>query len=485
MFLKRLEITGFKSFANKTTLDFSFPQDEQKKVLTAVVGPNGSGKSNIADAIRWAMGEHSMKSLRSKKAEDIIFAGSGKKARLGSAQVTLSFDNSSKRIPLDFAEVTITRKIFRSGENEYLINGSAVRLQDVVDILAKAGIGKEGYAVINQGMSDAVLNVTPLERRFILEDAAGVKQYQIKKERSLRKLDSTAENLKNVRALVAEIEPHLRMLKRQADRAQKGTEISQNLKEKHTRLLSWLWKNFQEEKETFSREKDDLGIRMMNVQREVDKISDELKKESVGAASNTQADEREARHKLAQKQIIQNLPVDLAYVKEKLTDIQKDQDSLMEKMEAVRSLEELGVLKIMAKKIRERIETLRTDAGKGQVEIQDTGAELVKKESAEKVAGLEKKKSEILQLAVLKPKYAVLDEIDSGLDIDAVKIVAQAINQVRKDNPKIGLLLITHYQRILDYLKVDRVVIMKAGKIVKEGNSRLVSRLEKSGYAGI
>ena len=421
MFLKRLEITGFKSFANKTTLDFSFPQDEQKKVLTAVVGPNGSGKSNIADAIRWAMGEHSMKSLRSKKAEDIIFAGSGKKARLGSAQVTLSFDNSSKRIPLDFAEVTITRKIFRSGENEYLINGSAVRLQDVVDILAKAGIGKEGYAVINQGMSDAVLNVTPLERRFILEDAAGVKQYQIKKERSLRKLDSTAENLKNVRALVAEIEPHLRMLKRQADRAQKGTEISQNLKEKHTRLLSWLWKNFQEEKETFSREKDDLGIRMMNVQREVDKISDELKKESVGAASNTQADEREARRskinavinqfekellicearieiekdKLAQKQIIQNLPVDLAYVKEKLTDIQKDQDSLMEKMEAVRSLEELGVLKIMAKKIRERIETLRTDAGKGQVEIQDTGAELVKKESAEKVAGLEKKKSEI------------------------------------------------------------------------------------------
>ena len=244
MFLKRLEISGFKSFAHKTTLDFSVSGEDQKKVLTAVVGPNGSGKSNIADAIRWAMGEHSMKSLRSKKAEDIIFAGSGKKARLGSAQVTLSFDNSSKRIPLDFAEVTITRKIFRSGENEYLINNSAVRLQDVVDILAKAGIGKEGYAVINQGMSDAVLNVTPLERRFILEDAAGVKQYQIKKERSLRKLDSTAENLKNVGALVAEIEPHLRMLKRQSDRAQKGEEISQNLKEKHTRLLAWLWKNF-------------------------------------------------------------------------------------------------------------------------------------------------------------------------------------------------------------------------------------------------
>lgn len=421
MFLKRLEITGFKSFANKTTLDFSISGEDQKKVLTAVVGPNGSGKSNIADAIRWAMGEHSMKSLRSKKAEDIIFAGSGKKARLGSAQVTLSFDNSSKRIPLDFEEVTITRKIFRNGENEYLINNSAVRLQDVVDILAKAGIGKEGYAVINQGMSDAVLNVTPLERRFILEDAAGVKQYQIKKERSLRKLDSTAENLKNVGALVAEIEPHLRMLKRQADRAQKGEEISQNLKEKHTRLLAWLWKNFQEEKEIFSREKNDLGIRMMNVQREVDKISDELKKESASAEPGAQADEKEEKKakinaainnqekellicearieiekdKFQQQQIIRSLPVDLAYVKEKLAVIQKDQDSLLEKMEAVRSLEELGVLKGMAKKIRERIEALREDAGKGQVEIRDAGAELAKKESEEKIAGLEKKKSEI------------------------------------------------------------------------------------------
>lgn len=443
MFLKRLEITGFKSFANKTALDFSISNDAQKKVLTAIVGPNGSGKSNIADAIRWAMGEHSMKSLRGKKAEDIIFAGSGKKARLGSAQVTLFFDNSSKRIPLDFEEVTVTRKIFRNGENEYLINNSAVRLQDVVDILAKAGIGKEGYAVINQGMSDAVLNVTPLERRFILEDAAGVKQYQIKKERSLRKLDSTAENLKNVRALVAEIEPHLRMLKRQAERAQKVEEISQNLKAKHTRLLAWLWKNFQEEREIFSREKDDLGIRMMNVQREVDKTSDELKKESADTISNTQADEREERRtkinaainqsekellicearieiekdKLTQKQIIQSLPVDLAYVKEKLTDIQKDQDLLMEKMEAVQSLEELAELKAMAKKIRERIEILRMDAGKGQVEIQDARAELAKKESEEKILDLEKKKNEIeVELNKQKEELAeVRKEIEAAV----------------------------------------------------------------------
>jgi chromosome segregation protein len=187
VYLKKLEINGFKSFANKTALDFLVSKNGERSI-TAIVGPNGSGKSNIADAIRWVMGEQSMKNLRGKKSEDIIFAGSGKKSRLGSAQATLFFDNSDKRIPLDFEEVTVTRKIFRSGESEYLINGSRVRLQDVVDILAKAGIGKESYSIVNQGMADAILNATPLERRSLIEDAAGVKQYQIRKERSLRKL---------------------------------------------------------------------------------------------------------------------------------------------------------------------------------------------------------------------------------------------------------------------------------------------------------
>src|SRR4030066_659358 len=170
MYLKKLEISRFKSFANKTTLDFSFSQNGVP-VVTAIVGPNGSGKSNIADAIRWVMGEQSMKNLRGKKSEDIIFAGSGKKARLGSAQATIFLDNADKKIPLEFDEVSITRKVFRSGEGEYLITGSRVRLQDVIDLLAKAGTGKESYSIINQGMADAVLNATPLERRSIIEDA--------------------------------------------------------------------------------------------------------------------------------------------------------------------------------------------------------------------------------------------------------------------------------------------------------------------------
>ena len=216
MYLKKVEINGFKSFANKTALEFlpagHFSGGKNVKAnqdaliggnehespgITAIVGPNGSGKSNVSDAIKWAMGEQSMKTLRGKKLEDVIFAGSGKKARMSSAQVTLYFDNTDKRIPIEFSEVVITRKVFRSGESEYLINGNRVRLLDIADILAKAGVGKESYCVINQGMSDSVLNATPVERRWVLEDAAGVKQYQIKKERSLKSLENQRKTKSN------------------------------------------------------------------------------------------------------------------------------------------------------------------------------------------------------------------------------------------------------------------------------------------------
>ncbi len=291
MFLKKVEISGFKSFAQKSSLEF-LPTCYLKSGrnshcgITAIVGPNGSGKSNIADAIRWAMGEQSMKNLRGKKSEDIIFSGSGKKARMGSAMVTLYFDNSDKKLPVDFSEVTITRKLFRSGESEYLINGRRVRLIDVIDLLAKAGVGRESYCVINQGMSDAVLSANPVDRRTIIEDAAGVKPYQIKKERALRKLESTEINLQRVGDLISEITPHLRLLKRQADKAAKSKDLAEKLRENQHQLYSWLWHNFQSEKDKISMEKRQLGIEMMNLQRAVDKLNDEVMAEE-NRAENT------------------------------------------------------------------------------------------------------------------------------------------------------------------------------------------------------
>lgn len=400
MYLKRLELSGFKSFANKTSLEFSFSENKERTV-TAIVGPNGSGKSNIADAIRWVMGEHSMKNLRGKKAEDIIFAGSGKKARLGSAEATLVFDNSDKRIPLEFEEICITRKIFRSGESEYLINKSKVRLQDIVDILAKAGIGKESYSVINQGMSDAVLNATLSERRVVLEDAAGVKQYQIKKDRAIRKLESTKVNLKSIEDLVREIEPHLKMLRRQSEKALKGKEMIEKLKEKQFKLFSYLWHTFQSDKENFSAEKNEIGIKMMNLQRDVDKISDELNSESnkvqVGDEQEKLNKKREElrlklnnlerellvseakieieKEKKLQAEVIQSIPVDLGYVRSKLEKIRKEQDVLVQKIEEVKSLEELESIKEMARNLRQEIAELFEEAGQGKVEIKNDNSE--------------------------------------------------------------------------------------------------------------
>ncbi len=400
MLLKKLEINGFKSFATKTVLDFSMSNNEDGiRGITAIVGPNGSGKSNIADAMRWVIGEQSMKNLRGKKAEDIIFSGSGKKARLGGAQVSLYFDNSKKIIPLEFEEVVITRKIFRSGESEYLINGSRVRLQDVVDILAKAGIGKESHAIINQGMADAILSATPLERRFVIEEAAGVKQYQIKKERALRKLEATRENLARVSELIEEIRPNLRFLKRQAERAAQSEVVAKNLKEKQITLYSYLWNKFTQEKISLSEEKNALGVKMMNAQRETDRLADEANSQPKEERNNEKIVElgkkqQEKRNELneleremlilsgrieiekeKQKSIqiieeikIKSQPVNLAYIKDNLKKIRIDQEILIEKVGRAENLDDLKKIKELAVLIGKRLDELRIDIDKGKKE---------------------------------------------------------------------------------------------------------------------
>ncbi|MDZ7611601.1 MAG: AAA family ATPase [Candidatus Moranbacteria bacterium] len=230
MFVKKIELRGFKSFAQKTVMDFEQSSD-QKKGITCIVGPNGSGKSNIADALRWVIGEQSSKSLRGKK-EDIIYAGSEKKAKLGSAQVSIHFDNSSGKFRLDYPEVIITRKVFRNGENEYLINSSKVRLTDIIELLSQAGLGQGSYAIINQGMGDRILSAAPGERRLILEDAAGIREFQIKKTRSLKKLEKAADNLEKVNSQIRELEPRLKLLERQKNKIEKCRRLQEELKRK-------------------------------------------------------------------------------------------------------------------------------------------------------------------------------------------------------------------------------------------------------------
>lgn len=396
MYLKKLEINGFKSFANKTILDF-LPEcniaDGESCGITAIVGPNGSGKSNVADAIRWAIGEQSSKNLRGKKSEDVIFAGTDKKGRLGTASVTLYFDNSDKRIPIEFAEVSITRKVFRSGESEYLINGSRVRLMDIVDLLAKAGIGKDSYCVITQGMSDAVLNATALERRAIFEDAAGVKQYQIEKERALRKLESTRENLVRVDALTAEIEPHLKNLRRQAEKASQGKDVALKLHDKQILLYSYLWDNFQGERGKLASERDvlqksvfDIEIETNTLAKEVTEASrmmeDQTEEESLQVALGKLREEGSVflrdrsvlegkieieKEKQKVEEVIRVIPVDLNYVRKALEEIRHHQAELIERIQNVEKLEDLQDIREFAQVIKQKLYDLDTKALEGSV----------------------------------------------------------------------------------------------------------------------
>ncbi len=222
MRLKRLEVFGFKSFGRKVTLDFI-------SQITAVVGPNGSGKSNVAEAIRFVLGEQSMKSMRGKRGEDMIFNGSQTASRANRASVTIVFDNTKREFPLDFDEVSVTREVFRDGTNQYFINESSVRLRDILELLASVHIGSSGHHMISQGEADRILSANPKERRSMLEDALGLKVYQYKREESERRLTKTEENMKEVESLRREIAPHLRFLKKQMEKMEEAKTLRDRL----------------------------------------------------------------------------------------------------------------------------------------------------------------------------------------------------------------------------------------------------------------
>ncbi|MDR3589664.1 MAG: chromosome segregation protein SMC [Negativicutes bacterium] len=222
MQLRRLEAYGFKSFAEKTEIEF-------KPGITAIVGPNGSGKSNISDAVRWVLGEQNIRNLRGAKMEDVIFAGSAKRRALGIAEVSLVFDNSDGLLPLDFSEVTITRRVFRSGDGEYYINKSACRLKDIHDLLTEAGLGRESMTVISQNKIDEVLNSKADERRLLFEEAAGIIKYKNRKRDAMRKLDDTEQNLTRVFDITSEIETQLDPLAESAERTARFNSLSKEL----------------------------------------------------------------------------------------------------------------------------------------------------------------------------------------------------------------------------------------------------------------
>jgi chromosome segregation protein len=231
--LKSLELHGYKTFASKTV--FEFPGD-----LTAIVGPNGSGKSNIADSLRWVLGEQAYTLLRGRKTEDMIFSGSEQRARAGMASASITFNNDDGWLPIDFSEVSITRRAYRDGQNEYLLNGQKVRLKEISELLAQSGLAERTYTIIGQGLVDAALSLKPEERRRFFEEAAGIGLYRSRREESLNRLETTRRNIERVVDILSELEPRLHSLEKQAKRAMDYEQVKADL-----RLLMRDWYGFQ------------------------------------------------------------------------------------------------------------------------------------------------------------------------------------------------------------------------------------------------
>ncbi|MBI2451273.1 MAG: AAA family ATPase [Parcubacteria group bacterium] len=277
--LKRLEISGFKSFAKKISLEFPGR-------VSAIVGPNGSGKSNIADAIRWVMGEQSLKALRTKDGEDLIFSGSNVASRIGKASAELIFDNISRWFPVDLDEVVISRKSYRGGENQYLINNSPVRLKDVVEMLAKVGVGSKGYSIIAQGAADSLLAASDKERREMIEEALGLKEFRLKKNETERKLSETDNNLAQARVLIDEISPRLKTLSRLALKVKEREDKAARLKILETQYFAGELNKIKSKKQSIEERKNLFEKELAAAKNSIFKLrEDQNKEEEVAPAS--------------------------------------------------------------------------------------------------------------------------------------------------------------------------------------------------------
>ncbi|MHB8513550.1 MAG: chromosome segregation protein SMC [Actinomycetota bacterium] len=272
MFLKSLSILGFKSFADKTVFEFT-------PGVAVIVGPNGSGKSNLSDAIAWVLGEQGPKTLRGGKMEDIIFAGTPKRGASGRAEVSLTIDNSAGILPIEFTEVTITRRIFRGGESEYQINGEACRLLDVQELLSDSGIGRELHTIVGQGQLDLVLQARPEERRAYIEEAAGILKYRRRKERASRKLERTDADVERLGDVIAELRRQIRPLEQQAEMAKRSAEIQAELAEVSLRVWAHDYIAITNEGDAqaearLSAEADDLSVRVRELAARIESLED-------------------------------------------------------------------------------------------------------------------------------------------------------------------------------------------------------------------
>lgn len=430
MYLSRIDIQGFKTFAQKTTLHFPKPTSDHKP-LTVIVGPNGSGKSNLADAIRWCLGEQSLKHLRGKEAQDVIFSGSQGKGRSGFAEVVLTFENTQGMLPVDAAEMTIARRLYRDGESAYLLNGEETRLQDIQLFLAEAGVGQRSYAVIGQGMIDQIIVASPEDRKQFFDDATGVRGFQMKRHQAVLKLDKASQNLAEVEMLLGELEPRLALLRRQVKKLDERAIVEEQFKKAAAQYYGTLWWNVVDERakgeEEYVRVKRiaeeaksqsaaiDAQLLVLEQSHKATQSAHEGERveaqRAYKAALETLHAARKA-HTLAEQEIALArvraqsswAPLPLHDIVAEVAAVKDAHETLVAELEGVKSLEALSALVAKSHEIRARVGTLHKRLVKPAPEAWEPDAALIANvagaEAAIVRAEEEVKKSEELMMSV-------------------------------------------------------------------------------------
>ncbi|PKL72605.1 hypothetical protein CVV26_01175 [Candidatus Kuenenbacteria bacterium HGW-Kuenenbacteria-1] len=499
MFLQKLELKGFKSFVDKTILEFnSLSKTINKKGIAAIVGPNGSGKSNIADAVRWVLGEQSAKLLRVKKTEDIIFAGSHKKSQLGFCQVDLYLNNKDHSIPIDYSEVVITRRIYRDGESEYLINKNKVKHQDVIILLAKAHFGQKSYSVIGQGMIDSVLTSSFQERKEFFEEATGIKQYQIKREQSLRKFKNSKENLKQGTLLLQEIKPRLESLTRQIKKLEFKETLEKKLKALQVQHYFYHWQEFDKkwkienkkwktENEKYQAIKNELE----NIQKKLELLEKESSREEIFQKLQDEYNFiLEKRNLLLKEQVILNGKINLEYKKNNQQDLIWLKNQQLNLNKQLVSIEE-DLLKL-EKNIQNKKDFLEQKLNEEKniiFEINEIEKKIFENKSKLEVEislSISEISNELEKIYQLQQDFVdQINKIETAEEIKEIKKQAQIINQkladfAKKLNPKNSKEKNEFQKKLLDYQKkFNEFLNNKTNLIDKINNSKIDLEIEK------
>ena len=454
MYLKRLEMQGFKSFADKTVLEFM-------PGITAVIGPNGSGKSNISDSIRWILGEQSMKSLRGTKTQDIIFAGTQSRKSLGFAEASLEFDNTDGTLPIEYSEVTVTRKIYRSGETGYYINKAPCRLKDVVELFMDTGIGRDGYSIIGQGKIDEILSNKSEDRRHIFEEAAGIVKYRSRKEETEKKLEQTKLNLLRINDILTEIEGNLEPLQMQADKAKKYLNLKEELKNIEVGLFIYNIEKYRQALEELTSDEEIMNSTLNQEEGKLEKIKilkEELKDrideitlqienmQNIGFESQKEIEKLNSNINLAEAKIKNNIENTELYQKEikeleeKIENLKQDIEQKQNKKDNLKQNKEKFENELKAKE--EELKKLTEKLSSKEIEI-----EAKKKQVEENIDKKYELQTEIsTQTAnidnIEKRQKQIKQEIDANiLNLDRTRMkredIAKGFYQIENNRNKV------------------------------------------------